>query len=188
MTCKFCQGTDIIDADSFIEALQGDKIELYKITSADIDYVEKLIPNSLKAAKGTFEIHQVIWSSKNKDKLYLRKRSCTHAEYWYPCSMCDLEEPVYEPVREPIPTSNPESESVAPKPKAIPTKPKAVPSKPKAVTSKPKSVAGKPRARMVKNTILAKSSTTAANKKDTDQTVCKKTPKSKNLLVKTKQI
>lgn len=93
---RVCHGKDIVDADTFIEAVEGGKIEFVKITSDEVDKVNELIPNTLKAVKGTFEVHQVIWSSRKEDELYLRKRSCLHKENMLPCATCDLSKPIHK--------------------------------------------------------------------------------------------
>lgn len=94
---KVGQGSDITDVKSFIEAVKDVKIDLLEVKSESIDEVNKIIPEHLTAATGTFQIHQIIWKSNNGDNLYLRKRSCMHNDNFSPCSMCDLTVPAYCP-------------------------------------------------------------------------------------------
>lgn len=77
---KVSQGSDITDAESFINAVKDVKINVSEVKSDEIDSVEKIISaaGTLKPAAETLKIHQVIWNSENSNNLYLRKRSCLH--------------------------------------------------------------------------------------------------------------
>lgn len=91
---KVSQGSDITDAASFINVLKHVKIDLSEIKSDEIDMIEKIVPappKELKAAAGTFKVHQVIWNNSDEHNLYLRMRSCLHREDFSACSKCDFE-------------------------------------------------------------------------------------------------
>lgn len=112
---RVCNGKDIVDADTFIQAIEGEKIELVKITSDEVDKIDELIPKSLKAVKETFKIHQVMWSSKKENELYLRKRSCLHKETMLPCALCDLQRPIHKPTPTEVVKKNPRAPTAAKK-------------------------------------------------------------------------
>lgn len=70
-------GRDIGDFDSFYEVLK-DNVGNIIIIIVKEDYIkerENLLPKKLKAFKGTFSVHQVLWDSFST-KLTLRKVSC----------------------------------------------------------------------------------------------------------------
>lgn len=50
-------------------------IKIKKVEETDILLKSNLVPNNIKAFKGTFSVHQVVWE-KSETKMILRKMSC----------------------------------------------------------------------------------------------------------------
>ena len=94
---KVAQGFDVINVNTFIDAVKDVRIEVSEIKSERIDEIQSMIPVNLHPAVGTFQIHQIIWKSAEKDILYLRKRSGIHVNNFTPCILCNLKSPKFSP-------------------------------------------------------------------------------------------
>lgn len=94
---QVAKGIDVTNAKAFIAAISEIDVQLFLVTSEEINKIEEFISAEIKLAPGIRHVHQLVWRTQNNDELYLRTFSCTHSsESHHPCKQCDFSKPKYK--------------------------------------------------------------------------------------------
>ncbi|CAH1233436.1 unnamed protein product [Diabrotica balteata] len=79
------QGQDIICAGDFVHKLKESSVKIWEVLEEEIKDAKLEIPNNISQVPNIMSMHQVTWSKKFADKLFLRKLSCFACKFDEPC-------------------------------------------------------------------------------------------------------
>lgn len=81
-------GQDILSAQDVINTVvsnRDSKVNMYLISQEEIEKIDSVLPGNLKPAPNSNKIHQLIWNSSEKHKLFLNYLSCYSCKEDPPC-------------------------------------------------------------------------------------------------------